>query len=407
MTEDFWHHPMNRRSLLKGAGGLAIGSLLGGCSPQAAATLQLLLLRGSIPAQFTGEFQRIANQQATNKVNLRVDSQPQLQGLFAQLQRWQQSPPTPTPDSGWDAVRQWIPFLGGAKNRVPELMTLGDFWLGTAIAQNLVKPLAPRALQGWATLAQLPQFKQLVTRNNQGQLDAKGEIWAMPYRVGTTVLAYRKDIFQQRNLQPPTDWGDLWRTDLRRRIGLLDNPREVIGLTLKKLNQSYNTTDLASLPNLPAELQALNQQAKYYSSRTYLQPLLLDDVWLTVAWSMDVLPLSQRSQQIGVVVPASGTALSADLWVFPSMGLASLPPSAHQWIDFCWQRDYAMQLSLATWGVSPTLIGTPVEQLPQGFRDHPALLPDAAIFQKSEFLLPISKATTQQYEQLWQQMRTG
>jgi len=398
---------IGRRSLLIGAGSLAVSSMLSGCSPSQAATLQLLLLRGSIPAQFTGEFQKVFRKQAGNPINLNVDSHPQLQNLFAQLQTWKQTPPSQTPDSFWDSVKQWIPFTGGKRRRVPELMTLGDFWLGTAIAQQLITPVDVKDLKGWASLAQLPQFKQLVTRNDQGQLDANGKIWAVPYRFGTTVLAYRKDIFQQRNLQPPTDWSDLWRPDLVRRIGLLDNPREVIGLTLKKLGKSYNTADLASVPQLRAELQALNQQAKYYSSTSYLQPLLLNDVWLTVAWSTDVLSLSQRSQQIEVVVPKSGTALFADLWVHPAMNAAPLSAAANQWIDFCWQRDYATQLSLSTWAASPTLIGTPVEQLSQGFRDHPALLPDLAVFNRSEFLLPIPSETANQYRELWTTMRHG
>jgi putative spermidine/putrescine transport system substrate-binding protein len=386
---------------------LAVGSLLGGCSSQATTTLQLSLLRGSIPQQFVGQFEQAIAQQKRDAVKLKVDTHQQLQTLFTQLQSWKQTPPGQKPASFWESVPEWVPFLGRSQPHVPNLMTLGDFWLETAIRQQLITPLDIKALPLWAQLAKMPQFKQLVTRNAQGQVDPNGSIWAAPYRVGTTVLAYRRDIFQQRNLQPPTDWSDLWRPDLRRRIGLLDNPREVIGLTLKKLKQSYNTPDLLAVPNLKAELQGLNQQAKYYSSTTYLQPLMLDDVWLSVAWSTDVLPLSQRSRHIEVVIPRSGTALSADLWVQPQMGPAPLPPAATQWIDYCWQRDPAIQLSQSTWAASPTLIGTPATQLPQRFREYPALLPDAATFQQSEFLLPIAAQTAQQYRELWTEMRQG
>lgn len=406
MTDE-QHTLISRRSLLQGAGSVAIGSLLGGCSNQAATTLQLLLLRGSIPQQFIGQFQKTMNQQQRGSVGLKVDSQQQLQALFTQLQTWKQSPPNPSSPSFWDSVTQWIPGLGRSTIRVPDLMTLGDFWLETAIRQKLLQPLDVKALSGWAALAQTPQFQQLVTRNAQGQVDANGQVWAVPYRISTTVLAYRRDIFEQRNLQPPTDWSDLWRPELRRRIGLLDNPREVIGLTLKKLKQSYNTPDLLRVPDLTTELQALHQQAKYYSSTTYLQPLMLDDVWLSVAWSTDVLTQNQRSQQIEVVMPRSGTALSADLWVHPAMAASPFPAIANQWIDFCWQRDPATQLSQATWAVSPTLIGTPVDQLPSRFREYPALLPDAATFKQSEFLLPIAAATAQQYRDLWKEMRQG
>ncbi|MDX2239501.1 MAG: extracellular solute-binding protein [Leptolyngbyaceae cyanobacterium bins.302] len=405
MTDE-WQAQISRRSLLTGAGSLALSSLLTGCSGQAANSLQILLLRGSIPPQLIGQFQQSLKRQKADGINLTVDSSQQLRDLFIQLQAWKRSPPPKTQPSFWDAITRWIPGLGGSQS-VADLVTLGDFWLEVAIRQGLIAPLETASLQTWTTLAQIPQLQQLVTRNNQGQLDPKGQVWAAPYRLGTTVLAYRKDIFAQRNLQPPTDWSDLWREDLRRRSSLLDNPREVIGLTLKKLNQSYNTPDLSSVPTLKAELRALNQNTKFYSSTTYLQPLLLDDVWLSVAWSTDVLPLSQRSQQIGVVIPRSGTALFADLWVHPSINGMSLPNSASQWIDFCWQTDPATQLSLATWAVSPSLIGTPIAQLPEGFQAQPALLPDVTTFKQSEFLLPLSEATTKQYQQLWTEMRQG
>ncbi|MBF2025685.1 MAG: extracellular solute-binding protein [Oscillatoriales cyanobacterium C42_A2020_001] len=407
MTDEKWQPPISRRSLLLGSGSLALGSLLASCSGQPASTLQLQILRKSIPPQFVGEFRKALNRQKLEDVHLNIDSQPQLQTLFSQLQTWKQSPPEPSSDSVWDGILSWVPFLGNSsKNKVPNLMTLGDFWLDRAIAQGLISPIDVNSLPTWTKLAQIPQLKQVVTRNQQGQVDPNGQIWGVPYRIGTTVIAYRRDIFAQRNLQPPRDWGDLWREDLRQRIALLNNPREIIGLTLKKLGKSYNTEDLASVPNLQQELQTLQKQAKYYSSTSYLQPLLLDDAWVVVGWSTDVLPLTQRSGQIAAIAPKSGTALSADLWVHPAMTSTSLPTAAKRWIEFCWQPQTAAQLSLATWAVSPSLIGTPNDQLPAEFRDYPALLLDTATLKASEFLLPLSATARQQYRELWSKMRS-
>ncbi len=399
---------ISRRSLLVGLGSLALSPLLSSCAAPDPNLLRVLILRGSIPLQFVRAFQRSAAPTAipATPASVQLDSRAQLMDLFAQLQAWKQSPPDLSPPSGWDMVRQWIPFMG-ARQYVPDLMTLGDSWLAPAIAQGLIQPLDPQQVKGWASLAQLPQLAQLVTRNPQGQPDPNGKIWAFPYRLGTTAIAYRKDIFAQRNLQPPTDWSDLWRADLRRRIALLDQPREVIGLTLKKLQQSYNTADLTTVPNLAQELQALNQQALYYSSTTYLQPLVLEDAWVAVGWSTDLLALAQRNHQIGVVVPASGASLFADLWVQPTMTGGRLSSSAYAWIDFCWQLDYATQLTLATLAIAPPLLVTPpVAPVPDGFRTQPALLPDPAVIQRSEFLLPLTSATTQQYRDLWTAMRS-
>jgi putative spermidine/putrescine transport system substrate-binding protein len=194
----------------------------------------------------------------------------------------------------------------------------------------------------------------------------------------------------------------VWRPELRDHISLLDQPREVIGLTLKKLGQSYNTENLNKVPELEQQLRALHQQVKFYSSDTYLQPLILGDTWLAVGWSTDVLSVMQRYQQIAALIPKPGTALWADLWVRPSGG-ASSTSLGEQWIDFCWQPQIAQQISLQTKATSPI----PVKLKPGDIQEQlrSLLLSDIQVFQHSEFLLPLSKATMQQYQSLWQKIR--
>ncbi|HLO49762.1 MAG TPA: extracellular solute-binding protein, partial [Kamptonema sp.] len=217
-------------------------------------------------------------------------------------------------------------------------------------------------------------------------------------------IVYRVDKFKSLGWTP-TDWNDLWREELRDRISLLDNPREVIGLTLKKIGKSYNTRDLNKIPNLKAELNRLHQQTKLYSSNSYLQPLILGDTWAAVGWSADVLPLLQNQNEIAAVIPQSGTAMWVDLWVQPTSNLKSDFSLAQQWIDFCLQPQIAAQMSLLTQASSPVIMSMKREDLPEELRDNRLLLPESSIISKSEFLFPIPDVTIEQYRKLWQEMR--
>lgn len=421
---DDWHTTLTRRSLLLGASSLAVSSALTGCAGQIDPTLRLLVLRGSIPPQLIREFRRSFGKQLqqseelrqrmngkTGNLSLQVTSSSQVQESFANLQEWKRSAEKQEADSWGTSFLKRLPFMGDRFDQsIPELVTVGDYWLTNAIKQKLIAPIDTRLLPAWKQLAQIPQIKSLVTRNEQGLPDAQGSVWGAPYRVGTTMIAYRRDIFQQRKLTPPKDWSDLWRPDLRRRIVMLNQARDVIGLTLKKLGQSYNTEDLSKVPTLNQELKALQEQVLFYSSDAYLQPLLLEDVWVAVGWSTDLLPLTQRSRSISVVVPESGTALWADLWVRPinsdSPNSSTNLAIAAEWINFLWQPTIATQLSLATWALSPALLNSTREQLPEGFQEQPALLPNPKTLQASEFLLPLSEQAIAQYQKVWQDMRT-
>ncbi|MBD2036787.1 extracellular solute-binding protein [Leptolyngbya sp. FACHB-321] len=388
---------MNRRSFLTGAGGVALSNLLMGCSGQNRQRLSLRVLNGSIPPQIVGEYRKHLRQAAIAG-SLEIAIEPQLQSAFNGLQAWTRNGQA---DASASDRFGWVPFIGKRSKPIPDLVTIGNYWLEKAVQQGLIQPFDLKLLSGWQALP--PAWKEMATRSSATPTEQR--LWGAPYRGGNTVIAYRQDIFKEKGLPPPTDWSDLWRSDLRGHISLLDQPREVIGLTLKKLGQSYNTANLETVPTLQGELMALHQQVKLYSSDAYLQPLLLGDTWLAVCWSTDLLPLTQRNQKLAVVVPKSGTALWADLWVRPAVATPASSSLAADWISFCWRPEIASQLSLISRAMSPVVLTTPVANLPIELRQNPVLLPAAATQAASEFLQPLDRATVLQYQVLWQRLR--
>jgi len=394
---------MDRRSFLVGAGLLALTQLTSGCSRSNKIALKVRLLKDSIPAQLLGDFRKALK----NSAALKFDPEEQLQDLFTRLETWNQQAKAQNTQS-----QSPLPFIGRKTPAIADLVTLGDYWLEAAIEQKLIQPLEISELQGWK---QLPsRWQELVKRDRSGKLDKSGPIWGAPYRWGTTAIVYRRDKFEDLGWIPK-DWSDLWRPELRDRISLLNQPREIIGLTLKKLGFSYNTTNLSQVPNLKKELLALHQQVKFYSSDNYLEPLILEDTWLALAWSTDVLSLRSSYRQIEAVVPRSGTALWADLWVQPaqvatqsnSTETADLESLKKQWIDFCWQPKPAREISLFSHATSPIITDLNPADLPKDLRQNSLLLPDKSILDKSEFLKPLPKLADEEYQALWKEIRTS
>lgn len=370
---------MDRRSFLLGISTLTLSQLITGCGTNQQPPLNVQLLKNSIPGQVVNQFRKTVTQGG----KLKFTPVNQLQELFKLLQTWQQ-PPT----NNQQEWTRYLPFNQNQKSPTANLVTLGDYWLQAAIDQKLIQPLATTNIKNLANLNE--KWQQLIKR------DQEGKIWGVPYRWGNTVIIYNQEKFQKLGWKP-TDWSDLWRSELQNRISLLNHPREVIGLVLKKLGKSYNTENIKQISALKPELQALNQQVKFYDSQNYLEPLITGDTWLAVGWSHDIIPVISRYQKFAAVIPQSGTAIWTDLWVSPK-GVSN-DGLAYQWLDFCLQPNTSKQIALLTKSNSPVdnamVLGDIQKQLQNLF------LTDAEILAKSEFILPLPPAVMKEYEDLF------
>lgn len=393
---------MRRREFLHSATAVAIAQFLTGCGNNQNA-FRVELLKSSLPGQLINRFQR--SWQSQQQVKLQVSPLGRVEDAFTHLQNWRFRDQIPQPDNLWTRMRQ-LPVVGEPPTPVANLVSIPDYWLQAAIQQQLIQPIDVSKLQHWSNLA--PKWQQLVTRDDQGFVSPQGKIWAAPFRWGTTVIVYRRDQFARNGWNPPRDWDDLWRPELRDRISLLDHPRETIGLVLKKLGKSYNTAteDLNSIPNLTAELSQLHQQTKFYSSDRYLEPLIIGDTFMAVGWSNEVIPLITSDPRFAAIVPQRGTALWADLWVIPYQhhpSTSSQSAGHGEWIDFFWKQENARQLTIGSKVSTPIPTQIQPNDIPQNIAN--LLIIDPNIIKNSELILPLPAKVTRHYFEFFNQIK--
>ncbi|WP_295614030.1 extracellular solute-binding protein [Chamaesiphon sp. GL140_3_metabinner_50] len=400
---------MQRRHFLVTLGSLALGSGLTSCQNQDRAILRLLALKNSIPSQLLGEFSK-SIQPTDVKVELVGESQ--FKEVLTQLQEWAKTGKA-------EAKGLKVPLVPPAQSAeyIPNLVSIGDAWLLTAIQEKLIQPIAVKDLQNWGKLES--RWRELPQRDDRGNNSANGQIWGVPYRWGTTVIIYRRDRLKDANIPIPTDWADLWNPQLRQRISVLDRSREVIGLTLKKLGYSYNLADLSQAIDLNLQLTKLHQQVKFYSADNYLQPLVTGDTWVAVGWSSDAIDVIEKNPNIGAIVPASGTAMFADLWVQPAVSskLTSAERLAvandnrtklnRQWLDYCLQPKTSEQISIFTNATAPLLTSLAASEISPDLKSRALVLPPKNVLDKSEFIYPLSSKSKEQYDRLWREIRNA
>ncbi len=431
---------MKRRYFIFGFISITLIPFLSGCSNNKV-LIEVMVLQNSIPGRLLKRFEEEFKGDFKDE-SLVFKPTNQLQALFDLLLKLQNKFETNNVDNneGFKLPKLEFPQINlfanqNQKSLPPGLVTLGDYWLAKAIGENLIQPMKVDNLSGWQGLPL--NYRNLVRRDAQGNLDNSGGVWGAPYRWGCVMIAYRSDKFKSLGWFPQ-DWSDLWRDDLRGRISLFAQPREIIGFILKKLGYSYNIEDLSTVSNLKSELEAFHSQVKLYDSLNYLQPLIIGDTWVAIGWSSDILPILERYPNVKAVIPISGTSLWADLWVKPFSDSVSgngsvddsnsnfapdsnantdsvsenLPESLSEshsaaldkWIDFCWQEKSAISITRFTSAASPIILNMDDSKLPQGMKKNSLLNPSNDVLANSEFLLPLSSEVLQQYSDLWQSL---
>jgi putative spermidine/putrescine transport system substrate-binding protein len=383
---------MDRRELLIGL--LALTATQVACQRNTAGAFRIAALKGILPPQVLTPFKQSLPDNTSFKLTAITDRA----RLFHQLQAWQPQ------GEGNGADGNAADLLSRA-----DWVSLSDYWLTAAIAQNLISPIPTTSLPDWQDIPAI--WRSLLQRNGQGLLSETGPTWATPYRWGHLMMVYSRRQFQRLGWEP-TQWQDLWRPELARHIILPNHPRLVLGMVLKSLGYSANSLDPTQYPQVLAALDALPAQVKTYTSDTYLQPLIVGDAWLAVGWSTEIRPVITRYQQLAAITPDPGTLLFADVWVRPlGAGRESEPALStldEAWLSYWWQPEVLAPLSLFSQGLSPLLLAPEaLEQQAADLSQEALFIPTADQLANSEFITPLPEAAIDRYQTLWQALRGG
>ena len=254
--------------------------------------LRVMALRGSVPQQWAADFKTALEGYGIPAISYK-----------------------PTVSDIWKE-------MSGRTPTTVDAVAVGDAWLERAVVEGRIQPIEnPEQYRYWNALNNI--LKRLIRRDIDGRVSASGRVYAVPYRWGCTVIVYRKDRVARWGNTRISDWDDLLSSKLKHKIAFMDSPRELIGIALKTLGLSYNA-DVAALQacgvsqeNLGMRVRRLISQAKVISNKDHIRAYSAGDVDVIVGSSDDLIPLAQKSSNSAVVVPASGTALWADVWCVP------------------------------------------------------------------------------------------
>lgn len=276
---------------------------------------------------------------------------------------------------------------GGVKY---DVILVSDALMPRMIKNNLVQEL---------NKDNIPNIYQMDEEYLNLEIDP-GNKYSVPYMFGTVGLIYNKDVVKEK----VDSWDILWDEKYKNKIFMFDTYRDTIGVALKKLGYSLNSTD-------PKEIEEAKELL--LSQRKLVDPIYGVDNGTTMIpagesdinmiWSGEGLNLQEENPNLVYVVPKEGANFWIDSLCIPSN--AKNVSGAEKFINFVSDKESALRIADEIGYTTPNKEAR-LEQ-PESIKNNPNAYMPKEIMDRCEIYKDFPMGVKKIYDDAWIQIKSG
>ncbi len=267
-------------------------------------------------------------------------------------------------------------------NNEYDVILASDYALNMLRKDDKLLPLNKELLPNYANLD--PDFLgQYFDENNE---------YTVPYTAGTPLIVVNPDLTDVEI----TGYEDLWNPELKDNVVVIDDARNIIGITLKTLGYSFNTTDEAQLAEAEEKLMSLRPNIRSFNYDTPHNDMISGEVAVGYMFTPFVLLAMDGNPNLKVVYPKEGMGFGIDALVIPKN--APHPNNAHALLNFLLDSEVAGNTVAWQYYLSP--VKTAYEFIPEYLRENPAIKIPKEILGETEFIMDVGE-TESKYQEIW------
>lgn len=222
--------------------------------------------------------------------------------------------------------------------------------------------------------------------------------YSVPYMVTYCGIAYNKT--KVKNFRP--SWSMYDRTDLKGRMTLLNDVREVIGAALKFNGHRYNTTDDLELQKAGDTVIRWKKNIAKFDVDEAKRGLSSGEFYLIQVYNGDALQIMGENDDIDFALPVEGTSISQDDFVIPVN--AGNTEMAYRFIDFMLDPVNSKDNMDFVYYLSPNKEAQKL--MDREFMSNPAINPPGDVLTKCDFLIDLGENNTK-YSDLWDKIKSA
>ncbi len=239
--------------------------------------------------------------------------------------------------------------------------------------------------------AKLPNYENIdpVFLNQFFDPDAE---YVVPYIAGTPLIIYDPAYVDIEI----TGYNSLWDPSLKDSLVLIDDARNIIGITLKSMGESFNTTDPAILEEAGKKLLDLKQNVRVLDYNRPDQAMASGEAIVGYMFTPGIIWALEERPDLEIVYPEEGMGFGIDALFIPSK--APHPDNAHLFLDFLMRPEIAVNIAEMQAYINCNRAAD--DLLSEEFKSNPALYIPSEVLGETEFIQDVGDALPI-YDKIW------
>lgn len=221
-----------------------------------------------------------------------------------------------------------------------------------------------------------------------------GNEYSVPYMFGTVGIVYNKDVVKEE----VDSWDILWDEEYKDQVFMFDTYRDTIGVALKKLGYSLNSTNKKEVEEAK---ELLLEQRKtvnpIYGVDNGTTMIPAGETNINMIWSGEGLNLQEEYPNLVYVVPEEG----ANFWI-DSLCIASNAKNvegAEKFINFVSDKESALRIADEIGYTTPNKEAR--KEQPEDVQNNPNAYMPEEIMNRCEIYKDFDLKTKQMYDDAW------
>ena len=240
--------------------------------------------------------------------------------------------------------------------------------------------------------SKIPNFKNINPTYQNTFFDPDNQ-YVVPYSAGVPMIIYNPAMTGGVEIK---GYEDLWNPAFADSVVVMDDARNIIGITLKTMGKSFNETDPAVLEQAKEKLMTLRPNIRAFDYNTPYNLMISGETAVGYMFTSQVITALNANPELKTVYPAEGVGFGIDAVFIPAK--APHADNAHAFLDFILDGERSARITEQTFYGSCNSAATP-------YITNPLLvIPDDAI-RSGESIKDVGEEATALFNDIWTEFK--